>query len=252
MADTVTTNALIIYNAREIDGGLFTCASYDMPGMASVHVTIHAEPNLEPMADFILTDGEGFVLTCLVVPPIPSGNMYWNKNGILIGTTGLHDIDGDRSPDGEILTNGSLVIYEADKNDAGIYTCLLRYVVNRRSETILRNINVNVAVEVTVKEYIKLGSPLYQPIQIACTAYGFPVPEVAWMSKNFTLGSDGYWGRDISVTTQTHSPISVTSTITIGDLPGTFAMASVTCDANNFFSNASQLSLIIKFGTITD
>lgn len=42
LADTVTTNALIIYNAREIDAGLFTCASYDMPGMDSVHVTIHA------------------------------------------------------------------------------------------------------------------------------------------------------------------------------------------------------------------
>ncbi|KAJ8047837.1 Titin-like [Holothuria leucospilota] len=246
--ETFTTSTLTINNARKFDHGQFTCASSDMPGRATVMVNIYAEPQLRPIPDVTLQYGGSLVLTCHVIPLIQEASMYWSKNGELIGTTGTHDLDGDRKIDGEVLRNGSLIVYAADKTDAGLYTCLLRYIINRRSETISANVNVNAAVEVTIKEYIKMNSPLFEPIKITCTAFGYPVPEISWQFKNFTIGGDGFWGRDIDIIHRPRSPISVTSEITIGDLPGTFAMASVRCDGKNFFSNASQLSLIIKFG----
>ena len=71
------------------------------------------------------------------------GSMLWSKDGHFIGADGSFDMDGDRVPDVRILPQShSLVILNAQADDAGVYSCRFRYNYGRQWKSLAGNVNV--------------------------------------------------------------------------------------------------------------
>lgn len=114
----VLGDTIVLHNAKESDSAVYQCEASNKHGSMLVNANVMIM-NLPPMIltsegeDYSAVEGKGVIMHCNVFSSPPS-TITWSRD------------DSSESVQGPRFTvhdNGSLEIYETDKDDAGQYTC---------------------------------------------------------------------------------------------------------------------------------
>ncbi|KAK7916150.1 hypothetical protein WMY93_011911 [Mugilogobius chulae] len=117
----VISDTIVLHNAKESDSAVYQCEASNKHGSLLVNANIMIM-NLPPMIltnegeDYSAVEGKGLLMHCNVFSSPPS-TITWSRDD------SFESVQGPRF---YIHDNGSLEIYETDKDDAGQYTCLAK------------------------------------------------------------------------------------------------------------------------------
>ncbi|XP_072307986.1 neural cell adhesion molecule L1-like protein isoform X3 [Eucyclogobius newberryi] len=119
----VLGDTIVLHNAKESDSAVYQCEASNKHGSLLVNANIMIM-NLPPMIltnegeDYSAVEGKGVIMHCDVFSS-PPATVTWSRDD------SFESVNGPRF---FVHDNGSLEIYETDKDDAGQYTCYAKNV----------------------------------------------------------------------------------------------------------------------------
>uniref|UniRef100_H2YT92 Ig-like domain-containing protein n=1 Tax=Ciona savignyi TaxID=51511 RepID=H2YT92_CIOSA len=220
-------NLLEIINANQADGGLYTCQASNKAGtdQASVEWVFTELPVVQiPEPEMLVLEGTSATLRCLT-SGVPPPAVLWSRDGNNIVTGRSYEITDD----------GSLVILQVARSDAGQFTCTARNPAGSDHG----NINLTVgSLPVIVALPQDVGVDIGFNTSVACTAIGYPEPTVTWHQVN--------GGSDVIIMGAADQPLSNVLTIPEATLD---AGGSYVCTASNSFGSTTGTTRITITGT---
>nr|XP_018668081.2 hemicentin-1 [Ciona intestinalis] len=167
-------NLLEIINANQEDGGLYTCQATNRAGtdQASVEWVFTEHPVVQiPEPEMLVLEGTTATLRC-VTSGVPPPVVLWSKDG--------NNIVAGRSF--EINEEGSLVILQVARSDAGVFVCTARNPGGSDHGNITLTVgSLPLFVEPLPHD---IGVDFGFDASIPCNAIGNPEPTVTWHKED--------------------------------------------------------------------
>ncbi|XP_039268950.2 hemicentin-1-like [Styela clava] len=222
--DAPGSSLLFIENVRSQDSGDYVCQASNQAGIIAhlASVTVDSPPVFtnEHDPDVYARLGTTARLDC-PVSSNPAPTITWTKDGRELSRSGRY----------EILSNGSLIIYHTEENDAGDYKCVAT--------------NEAGSIDRTTKLILELApSFLTRPsdtvavsgsnVIMNCAAHGVPTPNIQWRKSNRALPTDGRF-------TVLHNNSLQIATIQLEDTGQYSCIAT-----NEIGSRMAKASLVVK------
>ncbi|XP_021925400.1 Down syndrome cell adhesion molecule-like protein Dscam2 isoform X4 [Zootermopsis nevadensis] len=165
---------LIIQQAEEGDAGRWVCVANNTAGVERMDVVLHVTFPLnvvvQPSKQLTVDVGGKAVLICIVTgtSPHPTATRTWLKDGHVIG------------PGSE-----SLVIQKVQREDAGMYQCLVRSEDDSAQSSV--QLRLGAAQPQLLYKFIHQTMQPGPPVSLKCIATGNPTPHITWHLDGFPL-----------------------------------------------------------------
>ncbi|XP_078498867.1 hemicentin-1 [Lissotriton helveticus] len=184
--------SLFIVAPEGDESGEYICTATNAAGYATrkVQLTVYVKPRVSGLGsedgggsrnkaiEVSVTAGEEALLPC-EVKSLPPPVITWAKEGQLISPF---------SPRHTILSSGSMKVLQTRVSDSGLYLCV--------ASNIAGNVTQSVKLSVHVPPKIQRGPRVMKVqvghrIDIPCSAYGIPPPEITWSKDGSIILIDG-------------------------------------------------------------
>ncbi|KAJ7998564.1 hypothetical protein DPEC_G00206220 [Dallia pectoralis] len=158
----VSSNAIYLHNAQSADSAVYQCEASNRHGtlLANANIMIMNQPPMiltEDGLEYTVVHGKGVIMSCKVFSSPPS-TVTWHKD------------DSEGSVEGPGLTvheNGSLEIYNVEKEDVGRYTCYTENTEGKSDITATLNVKDPTKIYQTPKDLqVRVGTTA----QFSCLA----------------------------------------------------------------------------------
>lgn len=192
--DSSSTYTLQVSKIQEIDTGTYQCQVVMSPTSritADTYISVRIPPIISDNSSrgLVVGAGETFTLMCNATG-FPTPKISWRRenNGLL--PTG-----------GTVAKGNSITIYNATKDDRGIYYCIAD---NRVGKPARRSVGV----EIEFPPQIGLLQAKYQqaighPAELHCTIEASPQADVSWLKDGYQLNNDNHFYK-LSSTSNSH------------------------------------------------
>ncbi|KAK3087485.1 hypothetical protein FSP39_006555 [Pinctada imbricata] len=171
---------LVIPSAAKGDAGLYTCVAENNAGVdtASATVLLKLPPRVTvPNSDSVVSIAGMVILQCSVRgDPLP--DITWTKDGRAVE-------ESDRI---QILSNGSLVIYQSTSSDAGKYVCVASNEAGTSEGVAQLFVHEPPRFKV---EPVNVRTDLGNTVIMNCVAEGQPEPKITWQREWNEIVPDG-------------------------------------------------------------
>lgn len=195
-----STYTLQVSKIQDIDTGAYQCqvvTSATSRVTADTFISVRIPPLILDSSSRGLTVGTGetFTLSCNATG-FPTPKISWRRenNGLL--------------PTGGVVAKGnSITIYNATKDDRGIYYCIAD---NNVGKPAIRNVGV----EIEFPPQVNLVRSKYQqavgyPAELHCSVESSPAADISWLKDGYQVNSDnGFY--QISSTSNSHDFVQST------------------------------------------
>lgn len=198
--DSSSTYTLQVSKIQETDTGLYQCqvvTSATSRVTADTFISVRIPPLILDSSSrgMIVGAGETFTLTCNATG-VPTPKVSWRRenNGLL--------------PTGGVVAKGNTItIYNATKDDRGIYYCIADNQVGKPAKR-------SVGVEIEFAPQVGLVRARYQqapgyPAELHCSVEASPSPDISWLKDGYQINSDNNFYQ-ISSTSNSHDFIQST------------------------------------------
>jgi neuronal growth regulator 1 len=198
--DSSSTYTLQVSKIQESDTGAYQCqvvTSATSRVTAETFISVRIPPLILDSSSrgMIVGAGETFTLTCNATgAPTPKISWRRENNGLL--------------PTGGVVAKGnSITIYNATKDDRGIYYCIADNQVGKPAKR-------SVGVEIEFAPQVSLVRARYQqapgyPAELHCSVEASPPPDISWLKDGYQINGDNNFYQ-ISSTSNSHDFIQST------------------------------------------
>ncbi|CAH1403032.1 unnamed protein product [Nezara viridula] len=177
-----------IIDAHADDEGNYECSGINFAGQDVKELQLVYEEKPKAIATMKACNtiyGGNCTLKCMVSGrPLP--DLIWNKNGKIISSIS--------SPNIQLLLDKSLLIYNAELSDSGVYSCAAQSSIGYSEDSIIVSVTgvYPKIIEAPVDTPIELG----ENGRLSCVALGTPKPKIVWKKKSELLNKDR-WEENI-------------------------------------------------------
>jgi hypothetical protein len=198
--DSSSTYTLQVSKIQETDTGIYQCqvvTSATSRVTAETFISVRIPPLILDSSSrgMIVGTGDTFTLTCNATG-VPTPKISWRRenNGLL--------------PTGGVVAKGNTItIYNATKDDRGIYYCIADNQVGKPAKR-------SVGVEIEFAPQVSLVRARYQqapgyPAELHCSVEASPSPDISWLKDGYQINSDNNFYQ-ISSTSNSHDFIQST------------------------------------------
>lgn len=198
--DSSSTYTLQVSKIQETDTGAYQCqvvTSATSRVTADTFISVRIPPLILDSSSrgLVVGAGETFTLSCNATG-VPTPRISWRRenNGLL--------------PTGGVVAKGnSITIYNATKDDRGIYYCIADNAVGKAAKR-------SVGVEIEFAPQVNLIKAKYRqavgyPAELYCSVEASPVPDISWLKDGYQINSDNSFYH-ISTTSNSHDFIQST------------------------------------------
>lgn len=198
--DSSSTYTLQVSKIQDTDTGTYQCqvvTSATSRITADTFISVRIPPIIsdDSSRGLIVGAGETFTLACRATG-VPTPKISWRRenNGLL--------------PTGGVVAKGnSITIYNATKDDRGIYYCIADNSVGRAAKR-------SVGVEIEFAPQVNLVRAKYQqaigyPAELHCSIEASPSPDISWLKDGYQINSDNNFYQ-ISSSSNSHDFIQST------------------------------------------
>lgn len=179
--DSSSTYTLQVSKIQDIDTGIYQCqvvTSATSRVTADTFISVRIPPLISANSSrgMVVATGETFTLSCNAMG-VPQPKISWRRenNGLL--------------PTGGVVAKGnSITIYNATKDDRGIYYCIADNSVGKAARR-------SVGVEIEFAPQVNLVRAKYRqavgyPIELHCSIEASPSPDISWLKDGYQINSD--------------------------------------------------------------
>lgn len=179
--DSSSTYTLQISKIQDIDTGAYQCqvvTSVTSRVTADTFISVKIPPLISDNSSrgLIIGTGDTFTLSCNATG-FPTPKISWRRenNGLL--------------PTGGVVAKGNTItIYNATKDDRGIYYCIADNSVGKAARR-------SVGVEIEFAPQVSLVRAKYQqavgyPAELHCSIEASPAPDISWLKDGYQINSD--------------------------------------------------------------
>ena len=179
--DSSSTYTLQVSKIQETDTGVYQCqvvTGATSRVTADTFISVRIPPLILDSSSrgVIVGEGETITLTCNATG-IPVPKMSWRRenNGLL--------------PSGGVVAKGNTItIYNATKDDRGIYYCIADNQVGKPAKR-------SVGVEIEFAPQVSLVRARYQqaldyPAELHCSVEASPSPSISWLKDGYQINND--------------------------------------------------------------
>lgn len=197
--DSSSTFTLQVSKIQDTDTGTYQCQVVTSPTSritADTYISVRIPPIISDNSSrgVIVGTGDTFTLSCTATG-YPTPKISWRRenNGLL--------------PTGGVIAKGnSITIYNATKDDRGIYYCIADNSVGRPARR-------SVGVEIEFAPQVSLVRAKYHqavgyPAEIHCSIEASPEPDISWLKDGYQINSDNFY--QITTTSSSHGFIQTT------------------------------------------
>lgn len=197
--DSSSTYTLQVSKIQDIDTGIYQCqvvTSATSRVTADTFITVRIPPLISDNSSrgLIVGAGDTFTLSCNA-SGVPAPKISWRRenNGLL--------------PTGGVVAKGNTItIYNATKDDRGIYYCIADNSVGRAARR-------SVGVEIEFAPQVNLVRAKYQqavgyPAELHCSIEASPAPDISWLKDGYQINNDNFY--HISSTSNSHDFVQST------------------------------------------
>lgn len=198
--DSSSTYTLQVSKIQDTDTGAYQCqvvTSATSRVTADTFISVRIPPLILDTSSrgLIVGAGETFTLSCNATG-VPAPKVSWRRenNGLL--------------PTGGVVAKGnSITIYNATKDDRGIYYCIADNSVGKPAKR-------SVGVEIEFAPQVNLIRARYQqavgyPAELHCSVEASPAPDISWLKDGYQINSDNNFYH-ISSSSNSHDFIQST------------------------------------------
>lgn len=199
--DSSSTYTLQVSKIQETDTGSYQCqvvTSATGRITADTFISVRIPPLILDSSSsrgLIVGAGETFTLSCNATG-FPTPKISWRRenNGLL--------------PTGGVVAKGnSITIYNATKDDRGIYYCIADNSVGKPAKR-------SVGVEIEFPPQVSLVRAKYQqavgyPTELHCSIEASPAPDISWLKDGYQINSDNVFYQ-ISSSSNSHGFVQST------------------------------------------
>lgn len=192
--DSSSTYTLQVSKIQDTDAGTYQCQVVTGPTSritADTFISVRIPPLISDNSSrgVNVANGETFTLSCTATG-FPTPKISWRRenNGLL--------------PTGGVVAKGnSITIYNATKDDRGIYYCIADNAVGKGAKR-------SVGVEIEFPPQVNLVRARYQqavgyPAELYCSVEAYPEPDISWLKDGYQINSDNNMYQ-ISSTSNSH------------------------------------------------
>ncbi|KAG8556198.1 hypothetical protein GDO81_017962 [Engystomops pustulosus] len=170
----ISNGALQIASVQPDDAGQYMCVAENIAGSvtADIILSVLIPPQIIKNAKNQVVRQSFQVFIPCTAHGNPTPKISWKKNNISIkNTTGKY----------EVLTTGELVMHNAEKVDAGSYTCTAINVAGKDSHTVSLDIHYAPSfTELPLNVSLNKGEKL----SLSCKTEGNPLPKISWLHED--------------------------------------------------------------------
>ncbi|XP_060079143.1 hemicentin-1-like [Ylistrum balloti] len=203
---SVNSPSLIIYNANSGDEGAYICFATNIVGTGqSSQTTLDVTGNI-PVVNILenqysVITGTTATLVCTVTADPPHNSVYWQR--IQNGITQNVLIDG-ANYGGSTVNSPSLIVYNADVADQGVYICFATNIVGtgQSAQTVLSVTGSLPVVTIAQNAYSVVTG---QPVTLECTVTATPGHTVVYwqrynngVASQLTIDGTKYTGSTVN------------------------------------------------------
>lgn len=198
--DSSSTYTLQVSKIQDIDTGVYQCqvvTSATSRVTADTFISVRIPPLISDNSSrgLVVGAGDTFTLSCNATG-VPTPKISWRRenNGLL--------------PTGGVVAKGNTItIYNATKDDRGIYYCIADNSVGKAARR-------SVGVEIEFPPQVNLVRPKYQqavgyPAELHCSIEASPSPDISWLKDGYQINNDNNFYQ-ISSTSNSHDFIQST------------------------------------------
>lgn len=198
--DSSSTYTLQVSKIQDTDTGTYQCqvvtsATSRVTADTSIYVRIPPLISDNSSRGVIVAVGDTFTLTCTATG-VPTPKMSWRRenNGLL--------------PTGGVVSKGnSITIFNATKDDRGIYYCIADNNVGKPAKR-------SVGVEVEFAPQVNLVRSRYQQAvgytaELHCSVEASPAADISWLKDGYQINSDNNFYQ-IASTSNSHGFVQST------------------------------------------
>lgn len=198
--DSSSTYTLQVSKIQDIDTGIYQCqvvTSATSRVTADTFISVRIPPLISDNSSrgLVVGAGDTFTLSCNATG-VPTPKISWRRenNGLL--------------PTGGVVAKGNTItIYNATKDDRGIYYCIADNSVGKAARR-------SVGVEIEFPPQVNLVRAKYRqaigyPAELHCSIEASPVPDISWLKDGYQINSDNNFYH-ISSTSNSHDFIQST------------------------------------------
>lgn len=187
--DSSSTYTLQISKIQETDTGNYQCQVVTSPTSritSDTFITVRIPPLLSDNTTraIVAGIGETFSLQCYATGfPMPKISWRRENNGLL--------------PTGGVVEKGNTItIYNATKDDRGIYFCIADNGVGKPARR-------SVGVEIEFPPQVSRVSAIYYqaigyPVELHCSIEASPQPDISWLKDGYQINNDNSYHQIVS------------------------------------------------------
>ncbi|XP_073439014.1 hemicentin-1 [Dendrobates tinctorius] len=170
----ISNGALQIAFVQPEDAGQYACVAENIAGSVSFNMTLFVliPPKiLKNTKDYVVRNSFQVTIPCETYG-IPTPTISWKKNNApIVEATGKY----------QVLPLGELIVHNAEKRDAGNYTCTAINIAGKDSHTVRLAIHYAPSfTELPANVSLNEGENL----RLSCKATGNPSPKIMWAYKD--------------------------------------------------------------------
>nr|XP_024214409.1 hemicentin-1-like isoform X2 [Halyomorpha halys] len=177
-----------IVDARLKDEGNYECSATNFAGqdVKDLQLTFEEKPKATATVKTCnIVYGGNCTLKC-TISGRPFPDLVWKKDGKIIGSFS--------SPNTQMLLDKSLLIYNAELSDSGVYSCAVQSSIGYSEDSITVSVTgvYPKIIEAPADTAIEIG----ENGRLSCVALGTPKPKIIWKKKTELLNKD-HWEENI-------------------------------------------------------
>lgn len=179
--DSSSTYTLQVSKIQDIDTGVYQCqvvTSATSRVTADTFITVRIPPLISDNSSrgLVVGAGDTFTLSCSATG-FPTPKISWSRenNGLL--PTG-----------GTVAKGNTITIYNATKDDRGIYYCIADNSVGKAAR---RSVGVEIEFPPQVDSVrSKYRQAIGYSAELHCSIEAFPTPDISWLKDGYQINSD--------------------------------------------------------------